>query len=756
MLLKFILILCLLITGGEVYTQQSVFLPALSRNASILLTAPSRVDTRMMSEVNHDSLSRDDAATLNDSRVAVGKAVDISIRTAGTIDTLPDGSIVWRIRIVSPGAVSHAFLFENFQLPDYVRLYCYPEGDSVYSHQAYTKANNKRNGQFMIGSKRGSVHILELNIPSGITFDFPFRLSRIYQGYKRITDIPPPPPALTGKKTSSSLQRNFNGSGEAPCSPNVNCPQGDDACLAKYAVCLIERPSQNLNICTATLLNNVNQDFTPYVQTAWHCINSDRSDIYPTDCELGESEIQRIENAVFTFRWWANPKVNCFDNGTEAEAEANIVGYSFQGADFLAEHREADGALMQISSEFTTTGKGFYFAGWDRANTAPPSSFCAHHPAGTIMKIAKASAVANDTEGIGHRCSDDTIRNTNAVSSNYWRVIWTTGATENISSGAALFNPVGRVVGVLSNNAQNFCNSNKPQHADFGKFGVNWTGGGTSDTRYSNWLDPLGRDPQFIDGISTFGKVHLFNRELNDGGDMSSYFEIVNSTTGYYHIKSAGGLVIGGGSGWNTPPPDAAGNNVWFTEEGIVNSLLSSPQRIAVRCSTRLKAKDAGMITRLSIGSVCPTAVNDANNRIMYITEGDPQWQSNTCNTAYGLRQRANDGTSQSTMDGTYNLGKYAIPDMRLPTAENPLTCLLVPNPASSAVQCIIHSMVTGTADIEIYSSIGAISRPALKTDLRRGKNTVGIDVSELANGTYYCVIRSSSELRTIPFMVMR
>jgi hypothetical protein len=77
---------------------------------------------------------------------------------------------------------------------------------------------------------------------------------------------------------------------------------------------------------------------------------------------------------------------------------------------------------------------------------------------------------------------------------------WDTGYTEEGSSGAGLFNVDGRLVGQLYG-GDSVCGSGSDGvGADwFGRIYRSWTGGGTSTTRLSDWLDPLNSGAQTLD-----------------------------------------------------------------------------------------------------------------------------------------------------------------------------------------------------------------------------------------------------------------
>jgi len=68
--------------------------------------------------------------------------VNLNQNNSGTIDTLHDGSRIWRLGIVSKGALSINLTFDKYLLPKGGRLFVYtPEGNNVLG--AFSELNKK-------------------------------------------------------------------------------------------------------------------------------------------------------------------------------------------------------------------------------------------------------------------------------------------------------------------------------------------------------------------------------------------------------------------------------------------------------------------------------------------------------------------------------------------------------------------------------------------------------------------------------------
>ena len=133
-----------------------------------------------------------------------------------------------------------------------------------------------------------------------------------------------------------------------------------------------------------------------------------------------------------------------------------------------------DMALMEIL-DLPADNPELAWLGWDRSGSISHGAACIHYPYGTEANIA---------------LEEDNVVN---YDNNYWKVTWDVSTTQPGSSGAPLLNSERKVIGQLTGHVDNenltTCERLKMK---FGKFNKSWTGGGTDDTRLSNWLDPIG------------------------------------------------------------------------------------------------------------------------------------------------------------------------------------------------------------------------------------------------------------------------
>jgi hypothetical protein len=169
-------------------------------------------------------------------------------------------------------------------------------------------------------------------------------------------------------------------------------------------------------LCTGQVVNSIAADFTPYLATAVHCI----------DTEFSANSCQ------FIFRFRAE---TCFAGAS--------AGSSIVGSTLVEFHRPSDTTLLQIAPSLPT---GTFFYGWTAASIAGGTpSVCIHHPGGAPQAI---SFGIRETTGFG--CGSSLgIPSTPAT--NWHRINWTQGITEGGSSGSAICRESdGLLFGVLS------------------------------------------------------------------------------------------------------------------------------------------------------------------------------------------------------------------------------------------------------------------------------------------------------------------
>jgi len=411
---------------------------------SFTRTLTAGIDTRQMSSVDVEQYLVEDSIdqTLGGIPFRFGAEleVDLGLENAGEWTTLSGGDRIWRLKVSSDGAYSINLIFDSYRLPHGAELYIYNQDRSTILG-AFTELNNKDHGKFGTTPVPGDNLILEYYEPAEVEFAGELHLATVVHAYRN----------LFGKDSQG-----FGGSGS--CNININCPEGADWQDDKKAVAMILTQGGN-RICTGTLINNVNQDLTPYFLTANHCLGGE-------------------ETWVFMFHY-ESPSCSDIDGPTS---------YTLSGSTLLANTSYSDFALLLLDEE-PPSEWDLYWAGWNNEDSPSPQSVAIHHPSGDIKKIS---------------FDYDPVTSANYLSSSgttHWRIgSWDEGTTEGGSSGSPLFDDDHRIVGQLHGGYAS-CTSLTPDW--YGKFSKSWDYGSSASTRLQDWLDPENTGVVYLDG--TYG-----------------------------------------------------------------------------------------------------------------------------------------------------------------------------------------------------------------------------------------------------------
>ena len=140
------------------------------------VTDINNIDTYVMTPPDIDMLKADDELMykFDKNKNRVIQRVDIDANNYGSFDYLPNGDIIWRIKIYSKDAKALSALFDYYKLPQGVKLYVY-NPDKTFVLGAYTSEINNDENIVPIQSVPGEEMILEFNIPSSID-DFSFSI----------------------------------------------------------------------------------------------------------------------------------------------------------------------------------------------------------------------------------------------------------------------------------------------------------------------------------------------------------------------------------------------------------------------------------------------------------------------------------------------------------------------------------------------------------------------------------------------------
>ena len=406
-------------------------------------------------------------------RFAYPVKVHYTLANSGVWQTLEDGSKLWRLKIRLPGALSTNALYDKFRLPKGAKFYVYSE-ETRQSIGAITSEflNNESNNAFAFstGLIYGETVTFEYYQPETVREEAIISISRIDYGYRYVNS-----PYIV-------RTRSFNDSGD--CQVNVNCPEGADWRMEKDAIARIMVVSDyGSGWCSCSLVNNTNNDNTPYVLTANHCLQN----------SYGQNLFDAISNpnaSQWVF-YWGYEHPGC-SNGNEPVHRSTV------GATVVANNEVSDFALLRLTQDpRNLTGFTPYYLGWDHSGNSGTGGVGIHHPKGDVKKISTYRNVPIST------AYDSNSPNNSAT---HWRITWSAtephhGVTEIGSSGSPLLNNDHRVIGQLHGGLSSCSSLNSPDW--YGKFSVSWTGNGATDSRrrLRDWLDPQGINPQTLNGI---------------------------------------------------------------------------------------------------------------------------------------------------------------------------------------------------------------------------------------------------------------
>ncbi|MEX0998195.1 MAG: T9SS type A sorting domain-containing protein [Flavobacteriaceae bacterium] len=433
----------------------------------------------VMEEIDLEALIQEDI--INDNRLdmpwrfGTEIAVDLNTTNSGVWDEMSNGDRIWRLNIHSYGAKTLNFVFDDFYLPPGATLYLYSDDRSDLLG-AYTASQNRDDRQLGTWFVDGDNVWLEYFEPRSQRNSGSLNIDKVVHGYRSIAQ--------------NIENRGLNHSG--PCNLDVDCSIGSDfdtiKDVLKRSVALVLAVN---SLCSGTLINNTNNNNAPYFLTANHC----------NDGNTG----------AWAFRFnWVSPNPVCAQNQNSSNGNMNNT---VSGATVLATNTKSDFMLVNIDADLPSAWN-LTWAGWNRSTTDIPGfTIGIHHPAGDIMKICRDDdAPTKQTFNFGGN-----------TSAQMWRVgNWELGVTEGGSSGSALFDQEGRIVGQLAGGTA-ACSgtSNNGGFDIYGRFETSWDFGTTNSSRLSNWLDPNGTGATSIDILNApdfqfIGNISIYPNPASD------------------------------------------------------------------------------------------------------------------------------------------------------------------------------------------------------------------------------------------------
>ncbi len=354
-----------------------------SRTFPAKLSVPPRL---ILPPVNTSMLIEEDRTNSRAKRTRVGltRETDISPRDQGEWSHGEAGDL-WRLNIVSPQGEALRVHISDLVLPPGAELYLYSRAVPAQIHR-FQATGLSADGDFWSALLDGEEVVLELAVPPGLRDAVRFKVTGLGHMYRKAATQP--------------------GSDQAgACNLDVSCYP--DWKTSSDSVALITfHDAQFIYRCSAVLVNNGANDYSPLLLTANHCLSTDA-----------------VAKTVAAD--WRLRNVNC--------GPGYDTGYQSLGARVLGSvGPDADTTLLLITGNLPASSAAF--AGWTLDVPLLDSNITGvHHPQGGLQKISFGKIIA----------VNPTWPNTHAIQ-------WSSGTVEPGSSGSPLLNAEHLVMGVLS------------------------------------------------------------------------------------------------------------------------------------------------------------------------------------------------------------------------------------------------------------------------------------------------------------------
>jgi len=321
----------------------------LSFDPSIKIVISKSIPSQTMPAVDVDVLVAEDLVNDQNKNIPwrFGFNIPVNYNTAnsGVWDILSDGRKIWRLNIVSTGALSINLNFNDFQLPLGAKLFIYST-DKSQILGAFTKQNNQADHNFATTLIESDDIIIEYNEPSNPEYTGTLSVDRVTHGYR----------------SAYMYAKAFGDAGA--CNFNAVCPLSAGWESQIRSACMLVTGGNGF--CSGALVNNTSNDGTPYILTADHCYSN------PTAW-------------VFWFNWQS---ATCANPGSSPSYNA------ISGATLISRDATSDFCLVQMSSVPPLNYNVFY-AGWNNSTTPATSTACIHHPSGDIKKFSTAGTAVS-------------------------------------------------------------------------------------------------------------------------------------------------------------------------------------------------------------------------------------------------------------------------------------------------------------------------------------------------------------------------
>ncbi len=379
-------------------------------------------------------------------RFAETMEVQVSTTTHGTWEMADNNNLVWRYRVHSAGAKSLNFGFSKFIMPEGGTLILYAANKNKVMGP-FTPADNEVHEELWTPIIDSDDVIIEVQLPAEMQSELQLELKSVNHDYVGFSEM-------------SSIS--------GSCNLDVICGAADGWEIVEgyrdiiRSVAVIAQGGGTF--CTGFLVNNVNNDCTPFFMTANHCgVNS--------------------ANAASLVTYWNFENSTCRQPGSsQSGGNGNGQLNDFNtGAIHRASYAPSDVTLLELDDPVSPESNAF-FAGWSAEFVIPQDTIIAiHHPSTDEKRISFEFDPAAPGLDLANNIVDISQADHIIIPD------WDIGTTEPGSSGSPLYNNQKQVVGQLHGGGA-ACGNNL--YDTYGWFNTSWDGGGTPATALRFWLDP--------------------------------------------------------------------------------------------------------------------------------------------------------------------------------------------------------------------------------------------------------------------------
>jgi hypothetical protein len=452
--------------------------------------------------------------------------------------------VTWSIEFETEKAKSLSFHFDDLYLPDGAEMFIYSRKSRMIQGPITNK--HVHDGDLASELIKGTNATITVFLGQSQIEDFNLKIISVNHG-------------VPMRKSSA---RFFGAAGD--CNFDIGCSIRSTWGSQSDAVARMLNGTGGA--CSGALINNDCSDMTPFFLTADHCISGN------------------LNLYAFRFHYEATSPT-CPGNSTGEDVSQYVT---FTGAFLRSSDDATDFALLEFKDPIIGT-EGLAVAGWNRSTTAATSGASIHHPSNDAKKITLYNTTAD-------RDDNYTLTNgTDVVGDLHWVVDWSTGVTENGSSGSPLFDQNKRIVGQLAG-GNAICNGATLDDG-YGRFDNSWTGNGTNNTRLSNWLGD-GTPPTITNTV----RVPYINYSGNEFVCSSNKtFTLVNT-------------IPGRSTAWSVSPSN------------LVNVSSGSGSTATIRAKTSYTGGEATLTFTLSKSGCDPVVITEE----LYI--GKPSVSSSSMN----------------------------------------------------------------------------------------------------------------------------